>query len=115
MPDKMSIAQQNDFFRTHPLVAQAHGIPGRVVMTTGVASLDGADILEAIRQMVNFRRFNPDNDPYGEHDFGAFDHNGRRFFWKFDYYDTDYKSGSPDPSDPNVTARALTLMLACEY
>ena len=79
------------------------------------AVLDGADILEGIRQMVKFRRFNPNNDPSGEHDYGAFDHNGRWFFWKVDYYDTDYKSGSPDPSDPNATARVLTLMPASEY
>jgi hypothetical protein len=24
------------------------------------------------------------DDPYGEHDFGAFDHNGHRIFWKID-------------------------------
>jgi hypothetical protein len=23
-----------------------------------------------------------DNDPHGEHDFGAFDHAGERIFWK---------------------------------
>jgi hypothetical protein len=27
------------------------------------------------------------NAPYGEHDFGAFDHNEQRIFWKIDFYD----------------------------
>ena len=115
MPEGMNITQQNDFFRTRPLSAQAHGIRGRVMMTAGVASLGATDTLEAIREMVNFHRFNADNDPYGEHDFGSFEYKGRRFFWKIDYYDTDYKFGSPDQSDRTVTARALTVMLASEY
>jgi hypothetical protein len=30
-----------------------------------------------------------DNDPHGEHDFGAFEHEGQRIFWKIDYYAPD--------------------------
>jgi hypothetical protein len=65
--------------------------------------------------MRRFDAFTPDNDPHGEHDFGAFDEGGDRFFWKIDYYDKQMEFGSPDAADPDVTARVLTLMLAEEY
>ena len=40
---------------------------------------------------------------------------GRKFFFKIDCYDTKMEFGSPDPADPEVLARALTIMLASEY
>jgi hypothetical protein len=62
-----------------------------------------------------FDVFTHDNDPYGEHDFGAFEHNGQRIFWKIDYYDLTMTIGSEDPSDPKHTVRVLTVMLASDY
>jgi hypothetical protein len=62
-----------------------------------------------------FNVFIEDNDPNGEHDFGSFEIDGRKLFFKIDYYDKDMRYGSEDPSDPSQTARVLTLMLAEEY
>ncbi|WP_319312356.1 DUF3768 domain-containing protein [Shinella sp.] len=63
-----------------------------------------------------FDCFTPNNDPYGEHDFGGFtDPEAGRVFWKIDYYDTDYRYGSDNPADPTVTRHVLTVMLASEY
>jgi Protein of unknown function (DUF3768) len=64
--------------------------------------------------------FTEDNDPHGEHDFGSLDYEGKRIFWKVDYYDrasfgTGRDMGSEDPSDPAKTLRVLTIMLASEY
>jgi Protein of unknown function (DUF3768) len=55
------------------------------------------------------------NDPYEEHDFGAFDAEGAHIFFKIDYYDKALENHSPDPCDPNVTERVITIMLAEEY
>jgi hypothetical protein len=62
-----------------------------------------------------FAKFEPANDPYGEHDFGAVDVAGQKFFWKIDYYDSKMEFGSDDPADPAKTTRVLTIMRADEY
>ena len=63
----------------------------------------------------SFDRFDEENDPYGEHDFGALELEGERLFYKIDYYDQSLSAHSPDPSDETVTKRVLTIMLAEEY
>ena len=88
---------------------------GKVMLTQGISfkpTLEKAEIMEKVRQ---FDDFTEDNDPYGEHDFGSFDHNGEKIFWKIDYYDKSYQYGSEDPSNPEVTNRVMTIMLAEEY
>ena len=62
-----------------------------------------------------FDSFTEDNDPHGERDFGAFEHEGQRIFWKIDYYDRALTYGSENPADPQQTVRVLTIMLASEY
>lgn len=94
-------------------VARISFIGCRVVITQGIASMDDLDGLYA--KVRAFDDFSKSNDPYGEHDFGAIEHEGRQVFWKFDYYDADLLMHSPDASDPAVTCRVLTIMLAEEY
>ena len=65
--------------------------------------------------MRRFDSFDPDNDPHGEHDFGEVEVGGLRFFWKIDAYDRALLGGSPDPANPAVTTRVLTIMRADEY
>ena len=85
----------------------------RVIITEGVQAL--GDVNVVLRQVQLFDAFTPDNDPYGEHDFGSITLEDTTFFWKIDYYDLDLHMHSPDPSDETVTARVLTIMLAEEY
>lgn len=84
-----------------------------VIISAGVQALEDVDAI--LRQVQLFDAFTPDNDPYGEHDFGAIRYQGTTCFWKIDYYDLDMHMHSPDPSDKTVTARVLTIMLAEEY
>jgi hypothetical protein len=88
---------------------------GRVVMTAGVNALPPDVLAEALRKVRVFDEFTKDNDPHGEHDFGAFEVSGESFFWKIDCYDRAMEFGSEDPSDPAQTTRVLTIMLADEY
>lgn len=88
---------------------------GRWMMTAGVQALGPDFVLLATRAVQTFSAFTEDNEPYGEHDFGAFDIAGERLFCKIDYYDRDLRYGSNDPADPSITARVLTIMLASEY
>ena len=88
---------------------------GRVMLTKGVAGLPLATRLKVMQKVKSFNNFNVSNDPYGEHDFGAFDLEGVTYFWKIDYYDLNYEYLSIAPSDPTITNRVLTIMLADEY
>ncbi len=104
-----TIAELNDLCRT------AMGVAGRLVQTPGIAALPLSDQSVIREKVETFDAFTEDNDPYGERDFGAFEHNGDRIFWKIDYYDPTLSMGSEDPSDAKQTVRVLTIMLATEY
>ena len=82
----------------------------RVVITQGVQALD--DVPSVLDQVRRYSAFTPNNDPYGEHDFGSFIHHDIPIFWKIDTSDADLQMKSPDTSDPAVTARVLQIMLA---
>jgi hypothetical protein len=102
------IAQLNDKLRT-----SFQG--GQVLMTQGVSNLPPELYGQVIERVKTFNEFTPDNDPYGEHDMGMFKLEGKSFMWKIDYYDENMEYASPDPSDPSVTKRVLTIMLSSEY
>jgi hypothetical protein len=84
----------NDRFRTT-------GRGGHLVLTAGVSALEAEQVRAAVDAVRAFDQF--DDDPYGEHDFGAVDGGGgEKLFRKIDY-------------DPAKTTRVLTIMLASEY
>ncbi|MCJ2138095.1 DUF3768 domain-containing protein [Methylobacterium sp. J-026] len=88
---------------------------GQVVETPGVVELSEADRIALLLAVRRYDSFDSDNDPHGEHDFGTVEVEGQRFFWKIDAYDRALLGGSPDPADPAVTTRVLTIMRADEY
>jgi hypothetical protein len=90
-------------------------VGGMAVITPGVAALGQEAVARIIKTIEVYDDFCHANDPHEEHDFGAFDADGQRIFFKIDYYDQTLAVHSPDPSDPDVTQRVITIMLAEEY
>ena len=88
---------------------------GIAVMTPGIAALGPEAVERIVKTIAVFDDFCHANDPHEEHDFGAFDADGHRIFFKIDYYDESLTCHSPDPADPSVTKRVITIMLAEEY
>ena len=102
------IRELNDAFR-------ATFNQGQVFLSAEVGGLPLPQQMALLNRVRTFADFSEDNDPYGEHDFGAFEHAGDRYFWKIDYYDRQMEHGSEDPADPAQTTRVLTIMRADEY
>jgi len=106
---KEAIRRLNDALRT------GESDDGMVVVTAGVRAMGPDFLAEATSAVAVFDAFNADIDPHGEHDFGALTVRDEKLFFKVDYYDVSMTAHSPDPSDPAVTRRVLTIMLASEY
>jgi hypothetical protein len=88
---------------------------GKAVMTSGVAALGGEAVARIVKTIAVYDDFCHANDPHQEHDFGSFEADGHTIFFKIDYYDKNMEFHSPDPADPKVTQRVITIMLAEEY
>lgn len=114
--------------RLNDLARRAMGIASMVVATEGIRALPEADQSRLRELIETFDAFTPDNDPYGERDFGAIWQGldgvwstlrpvdvAVTVFWKIDAYDRALRFCSEDPADPAVTRRVLTIMLAGEY
>lgn len=115
MPTEAADSQTARIRRLNDAFRRQAGATGRFAMTAGVASLPLVDQAAIIRKVTSFDEFTLSNDPYGEHDFGAFAHKGQKLFWKIDYYAPDMAHGSEDPADAAQTVRVLTIVFADEY
>lgn len=105
------IAKLNDAWR----------ISGPMMITRGLQSFGAEFVDQAINAVRTYDDFNPDNDPHGERDFGSFELEGQKLFWKIDYFakpeagEESHRWGSEDPADSSKTDRVTTVMLAEEY
>jgi len=94
---------------------RVNGEGGTIVVTPGFLDLPDELREQILDAMMGEDQFTEDNDPWGEHDMGSVDIEGNTVLWKIDYYDLDMNFLSPEPTDPDVTRRVLTIMLASEY
>lgn len=102
------IAILNDAFRTTFL-------GGTICVTAGLHELGPDFVRNALKAIRDFDTFDGDNDPHGEHDFGMLTLEGRRLYWKIDYFDPTMIFHASDPADVETTRRVLTVMLSEEY
>jgi hypothetical protein len=107
------VARLNDAFRAS--ISGADGPPGRVVVTRAVAASGEDFVARALEAVRTFAAFTADNDPNGEHDFGAISVDGVTLWFKIDVYDADYEYGADDPADPVASRRVLTVLLPDDY
>lgn len=111
----LSEKERREAIRTLNDKLRTEGVGGRMMITKGIQALPRETFTKAMTEIRAFDKFSEDNDPYGEHDCAAIEVDGNRIFWKIDYYDESLQYGSPDPTDPKVTCRVMTVMLAEEY
>ena len=106
------IAALNDELRNDP--TQRH--LGFITMTQGVAALSWVKVLAKLASLET-KDFPAGDDPYGEHDFAAFEVDGERLYFKIDYFErgSDLTAGAEHPENPETTERVLTVMFREEY
>jgi len=109
------MSTNTDSIRTLNDRLRQHLTTGVAVITPGVAALGQEAVDRIVKTIAVFDDFCHANDPYAEHDFGAFEVDGHKLFFKIDYYDPSLTCHSPDPADPATTKRVITIMLADEY
>lgn len=119
-PPGASIAAQNDHFRA---LIPAPTRYGRFLITPGLNELADAGarggapgaldraLFDQIRSHADWDR---GDDPYGEHDFGAFTYAGMKCLWKIDYFENAHCQYGALPAEGPVF-RVMTVMLAEEY
>ena len=98
MCDRSKIIELNDELRT-----TFKG--GRVQMTPAVCMLDAQLRGRALSTLSRYNKF-ADGE---EHDWGVFIFAGFSFEWHIEYRAKEGAGVSPDPADPGMTFRVLTL------
>lgn len=109
------IAALNDEFRQAGPLFSRMRFDGLWLITAGVQAQGPQFVWSALIGTQNFDRFIPDNDPYGEHDFGSLLIEHERVLWKIDYLERGTPWGAQDPTDSDRTCRMIMIMLAEEY
>jgi hypothetical protein len=101
MPTNEKAARNDRIRQLLPMVHQED----RFVVSSGLMSLGAEALRDAMKQTKAQKEFDPDNDPYGEHDFGSFTlATEEKCFWKIDDY-----------NGHDGIRCVVTLMLAEDY
>ena len=110
--------QQKEVFtlqRSDLGAASAELLLARMQASVDALCIGSEAVHRLVQTIATFDDFCTANDPHGEHDFGAFEFDGVEVFFKIDYFDKDRCYASSDPTNPELTARVLTVLYASEY
>lgn len=107
------IRDLNDRFRKGDLSVPGHKLITRDLINTLADENIGMELLWPL--ISEYDEFNAENDPHGEHDFGQFNLNDHKCFWKIDVMDPSLELAPLDPTDPTLSVRVLTVMLATDW
>ena len=88
---------------------------GRIMLTAGFSELPNLTKARALAAIRSYDDFDESSDPYGEHDFGSVTIDGQDVWFKVDCDDKSLAFGSPDPANPDLTTRVLTILLPEDY
>jgi hypothetical protein len=103
--DVTAVRELNDQLR--------HSLRGGVlVMTAGVIALGQNRQLKILEALAKFDGFDDGNDPYGEHDFGAFEAEGDRLLFAIDYlFSLEARLGNLDLAGAVVLTAVIRVRL----
>jgi Protein of unknown function (DUF3768) len=88
----------------------------RAILSPEIATLRPEAAVAIVNTIAVFDDFSRANGRFKPHDFGAFDlDDGRTIFFEIEYVDKSLTGPSPNPSDPAVTERVITIMLPAEW
>ena len=78
--------------------------PNLLCCTRGIMATFPDEVPLILKMVKEFNTFTEGNDPWHEHDFGAFEYKGEKIFWKID-----------DHGGNEGYQLVMTIMLAEEY
>lgn len=84
---------------------------GIVLLSLGVLKVTNQNTEELKKTLAAYNRF---EGPQDEHDYGETSFRGKQIVWDIGSYDKALEDLSPDPANPNVTARFMTVYLKDE-
>ena len=83
---------------------------GRVQISRSVYELDPKLRGRALWVLSKYKKFHAES----EHDWGTFTFGGYAFEWRIEYRSATGVGASPDPVDPDLTFRVLTLEVVAD-
>lgn len=98
----------NDTLRKSLCARNVNGIRGKLLLTSGVCAYPQDAVARLLKEVSQFDKFTPDIDPHQEHDMGTIHLFGKKFYFKFSYYDSRCEMFGHD-------IHAMLIMLAEEY
>jgi L-fucose isomerase-like protein len=81
---RIKIRGLNDALRSRAQMPSSGSIRDMIFLSRRLSTRPTTDQIEIMDRVRQFEDFTEENDPRGEHDFGAFTYRQQKIFWKID-------------------------------